>query len=141
MELIFPVIPSHSILFILADHLLNQDFVIGLDNYYNSPEFFSLLNQLHTDAVGNIISNRKRLPEDVINCKLKKGKGGEAVLYRNKLMALKWKDKRDVCMLISIQDDEMGTIYDKKCELKQKPSGCNDYNDAMGGVDISDHYL
>jgi hypothetical protein len=90
-----------------------------------------LLNQHHTNAVQNIRCNRKRLPEDVINCKLKEG---VAVSYRNKLMALKWKDKRDVCMLISIHDDEMGTIHDKKCGSKQKPKVCNDYNDAMGGV-------
>jgi hypothetical protein len=67
-----------------------------------------LLNQLHTDAAGNIRSNRKGLPEDVINCKLKKGR--VAVSYRNKLMVLKQKDKRDVCMLISIRDDEMETV-------------------------------
>jgi hypothetical protein len=73
--------------FTLADQPLGQGYIISLDNYYSSPELFSLLNQLHTDAVGNIISNRKRLPEDVINCKLKKG--GVAVSYRNKLMALK----------------------------------------------------
>jgi aryl-phospho-beta-D-glucosidase BglC (GH1 family) len=64
-----------------------------------------------------------------------------AVSYRNKLMTLKWKDKRDVYMLISIHDDEIGTIHDKKCGLKQKPEVCTDYNDAMTEVDISDHYL
>jgi hypothetical protein len=46
-----------------------------------------------------------------MNCKLKKG---VAVSHRNKLMALKWKDKRDVCMLSSIHDDNMETVCDKK---------------------------
>jgi hypothetical protein len=32
-----------------------------------------------------------------------------AVSYRNKLMALMQKDKRDVCMLSSIHDDDMET--------------------------------
>jgi hypothetical protein len=128
-----------EIVFTLADQLLNQGYIISLDNYYSSPELFNLLNQFRTDAVGNTRFSRKGLPEDVINCKLKKG--GVEVSYRNKLMVLKWKDKRDVCMLISLHDDEMGTIHDKKCRLKQKPKVCTDYNDAMGGVDISDHYL
>jgi hypothetical protein len=97
------------------------------------------LNQLHTSAVGNIRSSRKGLPEDVINCKLKKG--GVAVSYRNKLMALKWKDKRDVCMLISTHDNEMGTVCDKKCGSKQKLEVCIDYKDAMVRADISDQYL
>jgi hypothetical protein len=119
--------------FTLADQLFNQGYIISLDNYYSSPELFNLLNQLHTDAVLNIRFNRKGLPEDVINCKLKKG---VAVSYRNKLMVLKLKDKTDVCMLISIHEDETGTIHDKKCGFKQKPKVCTNYNDAMGGADI-----
>jgi hypothetical protein len=68
-------------------------------------------------------------------------KWGMAVSYRNKFTALKWKEKRDVWMLISLHDDEMGTIHDKKCGLKQRPKVCTDYNDAMGGVCIVDHSL
>jgi hypothetical protein len=59
--------------------------------YYSSPELFDLQNELHTDAVGTVRSNRKELPKDIMKCKLKKGE--VAVSYRNKLMALKWKDK------------------------------------------------
>jgi hypothetical protein len=44
-------------------------------------------------------------------------------------------------MRINIYDDEMGTIHDKKCGLKQKPKVCIDYNDAMRESDISDHHL
>jgi hypothetical protein len=83
-----------KIVFTLAEQLLCQGYVIGLDSYHSSPELFDLLNQLHTDAVITVRSNRKRLPKDVMNCKLKKGE--VAVSYRNKLVALKWKDER--CM-------------------------------------------
>jgi hypothetical protein len=114
-------------------------YISGLDNYYSSTELFDLLNQLHTDVVGTARSNRKGLPKDVMNCKLKKGE--VAVSYRNKLMALKRKDKRDVCILSSIHGDEMKTVCDKKGGSKQKPKVCIDYNDAMGGVDLSDQYL
>jgi hypothetical protein len=44
-------------------------------------------------------------------------------------------------MLSSIHDDEMKTVRDKKGGSKQKPKVCIDYNDAMGGVDLSDQYL
>jgi hypothetical protein len=54
---------------------------------------------------------------------------------------LKQKDKRDVCMLSSIYDDGIKTVHHKKYGLKQKPKVCTDYNDAMGGVDLSDQYL
>jgi hypothetical protein len=63
-----------------------------------------------------------------------------AVSETNKLMVLEWKDKRDVCKLSSIHDDEMETVCDKKCGSKQKPKVCIDYNNAME-VDISDQYL
>jgi hypothetical protein len=97
----------------LANQLLNQGYIISLDNYYSSPDLFNLLDQLNTDAVGNIRSNRMGLPEAVINCKLEKG--AAAVSYINKIMVLKWKDKRYVCMLSSIHDDEIETMRDKKC--------------------------
>jgi hypothetical protein len=52
-------------------------------------------------------------------------------------MALKWKDKRDVCMLSSFYDDEMKTVCDKKGGSKQNPEVCIYYNDAVRGVDLS----
>jgi hypothetical protein len=61
-----------KIVFTLADQLLNQGYIIRLDNHYSSPDLFNLLNQLHTIAVRTVRSNRKGLPEDVINCKLMK---------------------------------------------------------------------
>jgi hypothetical protein len=71
-ELILHIIPSYPTVFSLAQQLLNQSYITGLDNHYSSPELFNLLNQLHTDAVETVRSNRKGLPEDVINCTLKK---------------------------------------------------------------------
>jgi hypothetical protein len=68
-------------------------------------------------------------------------KGQVAVSFRRKLMTLKWKDKRDVCMLSSIHDEEMWTVHDKKGGKKQKPKVYIDYNDAMGSVDLSDQYI
>lgn len=56
-------------------------------------------------------------------------------------MALKWKDKRDVCMLSSIHDAEMRTVVNKKGETKEKPVVCIEYNDSMGGVDLSDQCI
>jgi hypothetical protein len=56
-------------------------------------------------------SNRKGLLRDM---KKKLKKGEVAVSFRRKLMALKWKDKRDVHMLSSIHNEEMQTVRDKK---------------------------
>jgi hypothetical protein len=77
----------------LIERFIFQYSKISLDNYDSIPELFNLLNQLHTDADRIVRSNSKVLPKDVMNCNLKKGE--VAVSYRNKLMALNWKDKKD----------------------------------------------
>jgi hypothetical protein len=41
-------------------------------------------------------------------------KGEAAVSFRRNLMALKWKDKRDVFIMNSIHDEKMPTVHDKK---------------------------
>jgi hypothetical protein len=68
--------------FTSVNQLLTQGSTVSLDSYYSNIELLSLLNQLHTDAIGNTRSSRKGLPEDIINCKLKRGR--MAVSYRNK---------------------------------------------------------
>jgi hypothetical protein len=57
-------------------------------------------------------SNRKGLPTNFMGNKLKKGE--VSVSFRKKEMILKYRDKRDVCMLSSIHSEEMQTACDKK---------------------------
>jgi hypothetical protein len=38
--------------FSLAEKLLRQGYIIGLDSYYRSSGLFGMLNELETDAVG-----------------------------------------------------------------------------------------
>jgi hypothetical protein len=52
-----------KIVFTLAEKLLRQIYIIGLDNYYGSPELFDMLNKLETDAVGTVMSSRKGTEE------------------------------------------------------------------------------
>jgi hypothetical protein len=53
-----------TIVFTLADQLLNQGYIIRLDNYCCRPDLFNLLYQLHNNAVGTVRSDRKVLPEE-----------------------------------------------------------------------------
>jgi hypothetical protein len=62
-----------KIVFILAEKLLRQGYIIGLDNHYSSPELFYMLNELETGAVRTARSNRKGLLRDIMGRKLKKG--------------------------------------------------------------------
>jgi hypothetical protein len=105
--------------------------MVGLDNCYSSPQLSVLLTKLQTHAVGTVISNRKALPGNIMGRKLKKGE--VEVSIRRRLMALKWKDKRDICMLNSIHNEEKRSVHDNKGSVKQTPK-LRIYYNAMGSL-------
>jgi hypothetical protein len=72
--------------FTLAEKLLREDYMIGLDNYYSNPKLFDLLNDLKTDAIETVRSNRRGLSGDIMGKKLKKAE--VAVLFRRKLTTM-----------------------------------------------------
>lgn len=94
---------------------------------------------MKTDAVGTVRCNRKEFLKEVTNTKLQKGEVIAA--FQKKLMALKWRDRRDVYMLSSIHDARMKPVKDTKGGMKMKPEVCIYYSDAMGGADLSDQYM
>ena len=57
-------------------------------------------------------------------------------MYTRRLMVLKWKDKKDVLVLSTFQNDNTKEIEDQNTR-KIKPIACCDYNNTMGGVDLS----
>ena len=60
------------------------------------------------------------------------------------MMCLKWKNKREVCMLSTFHDD---SVTSKKRRTKhsgdgiKKPKVVEDYNQYMGGIDKSDQLI
>ena len=118
---------------------LNKGYTLYTDNYYTSPTLYKDLDDQGTNAVGTVRVNRKEMPAAVKNSKLKKGD----LIYRqrNNMVAMKWKDKRDVCML--------STKHRATLSLTQKmdrttgepiviPTCIIEYNKYMGGVDRAD---
>jgi len=99
---------------------------------------FDTLYQNQTDAVGTVRINRKGLLDELKITTLQKGE--VIAMYRNKLMVLRWRDKKYVSMLSSIHDDAVTEVTVRKT-VKEKPQVCLDYNDKMDGVDLSDAYL
>ncbi|XP_064631427.1 piggyBac transposable element-derived protein 4-like [Lineus longissimus] len=61
----------------LAHPLLDQGYGINMDNFFSSPVLFDFLCQHETDAVGTIRSNRKGLPVQMKQKRLKKGESCE----------------------------------------------------------------
>uniref|UniRef100_A0ABM0MTM6 PiggyBac transposable element-derived protein 4-like n=1 Tax=Saccoglossus kowalevskii TaxID=10224 RepID=A0ABM0MTM6_SACKO len=78
--------------------LLNKGYKLYTDNYYTSHTLIDHLKAEDTMLVGTARMNRKEMPA-ALKLPLRQGE----VIYRqrNGVLAMKWKDKRDVTMLSS----------------------------------------
>ena len=81
----------------LANDILGVGRCCVTDNFCSSPELFSLLQDNNTDAFGTCRPNRKGMPSVMTYSKLKKG--DFVAKCKGQLSAIRWKDKRDVCMV------------------------------------------
>ncbi|GFT74210.1 piggyBac transposable element-derived protein 4 [Trichonephila clavipes] len=78
----------------------------------------------------NIANNAKKVPK------------GEIVAYqRGKVMALKWQDKKSVCLMSTIHDTSSYLVTCKSKKTVMKPVVVCDYNNTMGGVDLCDQEM
>ena len=73
-SLITPETPkTAAIVLKLLEHLLGRGHTLWMDNFYNSPELArQLKTQRSTDCVGTLKLNRKNVPKEVKDKKLKK---------------------------------------------------------------------
>ena len=112
------------------------------DNWYSSPKLFEYLYQQQTYACGTARIDRLKKAGFTNFKSLKKGEID--VRYKKPLMALKYKDKRDIHMLSTFHTAEFGptTKYDRETGLpKMKPEVIVDYNLKKGAVDNTDMVL
>lgn len=125
-----------SVVFRLANSLLDVGRTIYTDNFYTSVTLaHSLLNK-NTNLVGTLRQNRKLNPKEVTGAKLKKGEiiGMES---NTGVVVTKWKDKREVLMLSTKHTTEMVDVH-QRGGIVQKPVSVVDYNKSKGFIDISD---
>ncbi|XP_042216904.1 piggyBac transposable element-derived protein 4-like [Homarus americanus] len=116
--------------------LLNMGYVLGMDNFYVSPELYDILLAHGTDAVGTVRFNRKGLSDDVKEKKLNKGE--TITRFNNKVMHMKWRDKEYVNMLSTVYEDSMEMVQSGGKEVS-KPTVCIKYKRMhMEGVDLMD---
>jgi len=89
-------------------------------------------------SCGTIHINRGEFPNNFKNAELKPG---NAVYIKNgDIVAVHWKDKRDVFVVSSFHGNSEKTI-ERHTKSIQKPDVIMDYNQNMGGVDKCDQYL
>lgn len=131
---------SHNVVMDLSKSIINKGYTLFLDNWYSSPDLFLKLNQKRTNVIGTVRKNRKNMPGDIQKPVLKKGE----CVWRscNNLIALRWKDKRDVYMISTKHESvEMVEQSDKKLQKVMKPNCIVEYNKGMGAVDHQDQML
>ena len=84
---------------------LDKGVTLYTDNWYTSVELAEKLQNRKTHLVGTVRKNRRGLLQEVVSAKLKKG---EVIARENKgMIVLKWKDKRDLLILLTKHTDEM----------------------------------
>jgi len=129
---------SGSVVSTLMKPYFHKGHIIYLDNWYTSPTLFKYLSRKKTGGCGTVKINRKGMPK--LYQKLKPGECVYGISKKSKLLALKWKDKRDVFMLSSIHNHKMKIINTPR-KTTSKPNSILDYNNNRGLVDKSDDEL
>ena len=123
----------------LMELLLGQGYNVFLDNWYTSPDLFVRLPKEKINAYGTVRLYHKNIPRDIGTEKRNKGDISVRSSAQN-IMALIWKDKKDVKMLSTMHNSEIIKTdkKDKNGNPIFKPKCVLDYNKGMGGVDRSD---
>jgi hypothetical protein len=87
----------------LCDKIKGKGHCVYMDRWFSSPKIFDLLWGCKTKAVGTVMSNRKEMPKQAFSEKLKKGEKISG--QRDQLLAIKWKDIRNVFFLTTAHED------------------------------------
>ncbi|KAF2896788.1 hypothetical protein ILUMI_09383 [Ignelater luminosus] len=129
---------SSQVVMTLVKPLLNKGYCLTMDNFYNSLQLADLLVSKKTDVYGTLRANRKEVPKELSTTKILKG---EVIGFqRGKVAVLKWKDKKEICLLSSIHGVETVNLQ-KRGETISKPKLVHEYNNTMGGVYRVDQHL
>ena len=109
-----------------------------MDNFFSYPDLYDNLAQKKIFCCGTVRLLRKGMPKDLKPKTLRLKCGDIRVRTRGDLMAVVWKDKRDVCLLTNIHDPPREGNYRDEHGNAIKPAIVADYNHRMGHVDNVD---
>ena len=121
----------------LLEPLHSEGRTLFIDNYYCCPLLAHELIAENTNVVGTVRANRVGMPKD-LRTNLATGE----IDYRrnNQVLALRWKDKREVTLLTTKHLPTMREVV-SRAETKMKPDVVIDYTKFMKGVDHSDQMV
>ena len=129
---------TYRIVMYLMHDYLDKGYRIYMDNFYTHFLLFKDLVLRNTFACGTIKLNRGEFPKWFKEEKLKPG--DSTFMKNDDIVAVHWRDKRDVFLLSSIHGNSSSEIERYSGKIL-KPDCICDYNNNMGGVDKCDQLL
>ena len=135
---------STAVVLDLMKGLEGRHHKLYVDNYYTSPYLFLTLYLKGTYACGTARTNRKAYPPALAYEKSKANEPKRGFYnYRSNgpLMACVWKDKRAVNFLTTIHHATSDASVTKYKQKENCPPCLPDYQEFMGGVDLSDQRM
>lgn len=116
---------SESVVKELSESVLHRGHTLYIDNWYSSRKLFMTLTYKYkTNVIGTVCGNRKHMPKDLCNVKLRRGE--YAIRSCNRILAVKWKDKQDVCIMSTKHETVKMTTQGSN--RTPKPNCITEYN-------------
>jgi hypothetical protein len=120
----------------LLDKLTNKGHTVYVDRFYTSVPLVEELAKANTGLIGTVMKSRKGLPEALKEAKIKKGE--QVFCQKKNVLALRWRDKRDVWTLSSRHTAQITKTSNRQGKEKMKPLAVADCNKHKAGVDLFD---
>ena len=125
----------------LCQKLKDTHCFVFFDNFFTSPALLFKLLEMGIYAAGTVRANRKNMPVLKHDKEMKRGEHGW--FSSNHLSAIKWMDNKSVTLLSNYFNPKETQQIERRIKgSKDKvkvtcPSVIQEYNQFMGGVDLS----
>ena len=133
---------SESVVLSLCQKLKDTHCFVFFDNFFTSPALLVKLLEMGIYATGTVRANRKTMPALKHDKEMKRGE--HDWFSSNYLSAIKWMDNKSVILLSNYFNPKETQQIERRVKgSKDKvkvtcPSVIQEYNQFIGGVDLSD---
>ena len=133
---------GESVVLSLCQKLKDRHFFVFFDNFFTSPALLVKLLEMGIYATGTVRANRKNMPVLKHGKEMKRGE--HDWFSSNYLSAIKWMGNKSVIPLSNYFNPKKTQEIERRVKgSKDKvkvtcPSVIQEYNQFMGGVDLSD---
>jgi hypothetical protein len=136
---------AYDVVMNLVKKLPKATYHLFMDNFYTGIQLVRDLLCMNIYATGTVRANREGFPQSVRDWKVK-NPGDSGYKMKDGVLAFKWKDTKDVCMLSTAHPPtEYPQTRRKKGTAEQEqrwtPLAAIDYRKYMGSVDRHDQYM